>query len=166
MYEDNNDSELGQEYNWDECSLKIINEHRYYYYKMLSFRSKRPAPTAKRNSKLRASGPLRPRSEILSSKQAARSDREVKFLARSKRPAPTANLTSLGFEPVCYCKNRATPLPTRPSHLACVLRNNVYLTKYMITSCLLTAKQLRKESGSEENCLFYKIVFQLSVQQF
>ena len=74
MYEDNNDSELEQEYNWDERSLKIINEHRYYYYEM--FRSKRPAPTAKRNSKLEASGSLRPRKEILSSKQAARSDRQ------------------------------------------------------------------------------------------
>ena len=67
MYEDNNDSKLEQDYNWDERSLKIINEHRYYYYEMLSFRSKRPAPTAKRNSKLEASGPLRPRREILSS---------------------------------------------------------------------------------------------------
>ena len=37
MYEDNNDLELEQEYNWDERSLKIINEHRYYYYEMLEF---------------------------------------------------------------------------------------------------------------------------------
>ena len=50
MYEDNNDSELEQEYNWDERSLKIINEHRYYYYEMLSFRSKWPAPITKKNS--------------------------------------------------------------------------------------------------------------------
>ena len=37
MYENNNHSELEQEYNSDERNLKIINEHRDYYYEMLGF---------------------------------------------------------------------------------------------------------------------------------
>ena len=47
MYEDNNQLELEQEnmdcneseqkYNWDERSLKIINEHIDYHLKMLRF---------------------------------------------------------------------------------------------------------------------------------